>query len=95
MGTLLEWSHVANWGYVRAITKMRNQSELTQTATFGGENGVVEQQFEWSEDLMHARKVKCRDVQRSCTDAVTNAATATESKPGFEERIESRRYVRC
>ena len=43
---MLEWSDVANWGYVRAITKMRNQSELTQTATLGGENGVVEEPFE-------------------------------------------------
>src|SRR6266850_2803475 len=33
-------SNVANSAQVRPITKLRNHSELTQTAYFGGENGM-------------------------------------------------------
>jgi hypothetical protein len=32
-------SNVASRAHVRLMTKLRNQSELTQTADFGGENG--------------------------------------------------------
>ena len=35
------WSNVANRAHVRAIAKLRNQSELTHPAAFGEEDGKV------------------------------------------------------
>ena len=36
-------SNVARRAHVRLITRLKNQSELTQTAWFGGENGGGEE----------------------------------------------------
>jgi hypothetical protein len=71
------------------MTKLKNQSELTQITYFGGENGggLVELARIASPDMLGSARsgkiaeVSCEFALKSWIDTATNAATAAENKP--------------